>query len=212
MPKTSRSAARIPPVAPGAQPVPTALLKLNLGCGHRKLDGYVNADAVPDCQPDVVFDIEQTPWPWADNSVSDIFLSHVLEHVGGAPQVYLNIIKEMWRVCADGALVHIIVPHHRHDNFYSDPTHVRPVTQLGLSLFDKQQCQQWVAGGFANTPLALYTGVDFVIENCQYDLDNAWIERINAGELTPAQALDCGRDLCNVIAQMQVWWRVHKHR
>lgn len=186
------------------------LLKLNLGCGASRLPGYLNVDSQALCQPDVLCDLEQTPWPWPDDSVDAISLVHVLEHLGRDPQVYLSIIKEMWRVCVDGALVHLVVPHHRHDNFHSDPTHVRPVTALGLALFDRQQCLAWQAQGYANTPLALYLGVDFRIASLQYDLEPAWQAEIDQGRKTLQQVMQEAHHASNVITQMRVQWRVCK--
>lgn len=188
------------------------LLKLNLGCGASRIAGFLNVDSEAACKPDMVCNLEQTPWPWADNSVETIAMVHVLEHLGRDPQVYLNIIKELWRVCADGAAVHLVVPHHRHDNFFSDPTHVRPVTSMGLTLFDKVQCQAWQAGGFSNTPLALYTGVDFVIDELHYDLEPQWQAEIDSGRKTAEEVYTYANNASNVITQMRVVWRVCKSR
>ena len=88
-------------------------LRLNLGCGDKLLPGWLNVDSVPDCNPDMVCDLEQFPWPWADNSVEEILLSHVLEHLGEDRDVYLGIIKELYRVCCHGAKIQIMV---REDN------------------------------------------------------------------------------------------------
>ncbi|HLO64329.1 MAG TPA: hypothetical protein VK165_15330, partial [Azonexus sp.] len=100
-----------------------AKLKLNLGCGRRKREGFVNVDSQAGCQPDLVLDLEKTPWPWPDDSVDEIDLIHVLEHLGQAPEVYLGVMKELWRVCCDGARIRIMVPHPRSDDFLNDPTH-----------------------------------------------------------------------------------------
>lgn len=137
---------------------------------------------------------------------------HVLEHLGRTPDSYLTVIKELWRVCTDGARIQIVVPHHRHDNFFSDPTHVRPITPLGLSLFNKVLCRKWQAGGYSNTPLALYCGVDFEIEHLHYDVEDAWMERIRSGELSAERVLEQASTSCNIITQIQVVWRVHKSR
>lgn len=189
---------------------PSIKLKLNLGCGFRRMPGYINVDAVPDCSPDAVVDLEQTPWPWRDDGVDEVQLVHVLEHLGRKPEVFRGIMQELYRVCADGAAVHIIVPHHRHDNFYSDPTHVRPITPLGLSLLDRTQCEYWVKNGFANTPLALYWGLDFVTESVQHDVDNRWLERLNAGHITSEQLADAMLHQSNVITQTRFLLRVRK--
>ena len=111
-------------------------LKLNLGCGSKKLDGYLNVDKFG--EPDMVFDLETFPWPWEDSSVSKILLSHVLEHLGQDTDIYLNIIKELYRVCKNNAEILVIVPHPRHDTFMTDPTHVRPITVDGLIMFSKK--------------------------------------------------------------------------
>src|SRR5438270_12013588 len=108
-------------------------LRVNLGCGPRPEPGFINVDRFG--QPDVQHDLEVLPWPWPDNSVAEIVLSHVLEHLGYDPKIFLGIMKEMYRVCQGGAAVRIVVPHPRHDYFLADPTHVRAITPFGLQLF-----------------------------------------------------------------------------
>ena len=39
-------------------------MKLNLGCGNYKMNGFVNVDKFADCEPDEVVDLEVFPWPW----------------------------------------------------------------------------------------------------------------------------------------------------
>jgi hypothetical protein len=38
-------------------------------------------------------DLEVTPWPWADSSVGEIRMSHVMEHLGATSNIFLNIVK-----------------------------------------------------------------------------------------------------------------------
>jgi hypothetical protein len=55
-------------------------MKFNMGCGSRKLAGFVNVDAQALCSPDQVFDLETTPWPWPSDSAEEIVFNHSLEH------------------------------------------------------------------------------------------------------------------------------------
>jgi len=84
-------------------------LKLNLGCGYNKLEGYVNVDNDENCKPDVLADLEER-LPFEDNSVDEIILNHVLEHLGQSTKVYFNVWKELYRVLKDGGLILITVP------------------------------------------------------------------------------------------------------
>ena len=102
-----------------------------------------------------IFDLETFPYPWQDNSVEEIEMRHVLEHLGQQTEVYLKIIQEIYRIYQLEAKVHITVPHHRSDRFYHDPTHVRPITTVGLSMFSKGFNREWQAQGKAFTLLAL---------------------------------------------------------
>jgi hypothetical protein len=149
-------------------------LKLNLGCGMRKLEGYINVDKYGD--PDVRHDLELFPWPWQDDSADEMALTHVLEHLGQDPDTYIGIIKEIYRVCRPGASVKIVVPHHRHDYFFDDPTHVRAVTPFGLRLFSQRENREWIAQNAANSPLGLYHGVDFELVQTNYKPSPFWYQ------------------------------------
>lgn len=184
------------------------MLKLNLGCGARRFDGFVNVDKHGD--PDVSHDLEQFPWPWEDSSVDEVRLIHVLEHLGRDPEVFIGIMKELYRVCAPGAQVMIVVPHPRHDNFLGDPTHVRPVTMQVMSLFDKAACENWQRNGFANTPLAIYHGVDFRVANHQLVPDEPYCTFIQEKRMTVEELEIAARSSNNVIAEIHMVLEVRK--
>ncbi len=186
------------------------LMKLHLGCGKIKLEGWVNIDIEASCKPDAVVDLEKLPWPWEDNSVSHILMSHVLEHLGQQRDVYLGIVQELYRVCVDGALIEIHVPHPRHDHFLWDPTHVRPITVEGLLMFDKQTNLQWIQDNSANTPLAIYLGVDFRIDKVNYLPDPVVQKQLESGEITVPVFLSLLRTQNNICQQIDIDWRVVK--
>lgn len=147
------------------------MLKLNLGCGYKKMEGFVNVDEDERCHPDVVHDISVTPWPFEDDSVDEIALIHVLEHVAPNPKDYLAFWKEMYRVCANDAEITIEVPYWRHDNFFHDPTHVRPITPIGIAMFDQMRNQNAIANNDGESKLGLRISVDFELLAVKHDTD-----------------------------------------
>jgi hypothetical protein len=177
-------------------------MRLNLGCGGNKFPGWLNVDKFASCEPDQVVDLEQFPWPWADNSVDEVILWHVLEHLGAETAVYFGVIKELYRVCRDGASISIAVPHPRHDSFLGDPTHVRPIVPENFMLLSQAANREWMAKGTANTPLGLYIGVDFVIESIGYQLAEPWKELHDSKKITPADLQHAIRAYNNVIKQI----------
>ncbi len=183
-------------------------LRLNLGCGERKLDGYINVDKFGN--PDLKQDLETFPWPWDDNSVSEILLIHVLEHLGQDTNTYLNIIKEMYRICQHGAKIQIIVPHHRHDFFFDDPTHVRVVTPMGLSLFSQRLNKKWVEEKAANSPLGLYLGVNFELIGTYYTPSSHWFELHPEPEVDVDLLLSESAYYNNLIEQIEMILEVVK--
>jgi len=150
--------------------------KLNLGSGDKRINGFLNIDKFRTFNPDIVHDLEEFPYPFNENEIDEIKLIHVLEHIGKDPDTYINIIKELYRICINGALIHIIVPHPRHDDFLSDPTHVRPITTTGLMLFDREINEKWIEKGAANTPLAIIHNVNFKIIKNEISLDMKYSE------------------------------------
>src|SRR5205823_14106756 len=71
-----------------------SVIKLNLGCGKRKMAGYVNVDKSTSVAPDLLLDLEALPWPFETDTVSEIQALHVLEHVGRDTDNFLGIMKE----------------------------------------------------------------------------------------------------------------------
>lgn len=144
-------------------------MKLNLGCGYNKLPGYINVDHDPRCEPDIVADLEQL-LPFEDNSVDEIVLHHVLEHLGQDTKTYLNIWKEYYRILKDQGVIKITVPHWQHENFHHDPTHVRKVTPVGVDMLNQERNRYTIATGGSETTLGLQLGIDIRVTEVGYDL------------------------------------------
>jgi hypothetical protein len=186
------------------------LLKFNMGCGQNPRPGYVNVDAAAACRPDEVVDLEVTPWPWPDGCADEVRFIHSLEHMGQSPGVFLAMMTELYRICAPDASVVIHVPHPRHDNFLNDPTHVRVITPELLGLFDREANEAWRAAGAANTPLALYTGVDFKVATYQTLLAEPFRTQFRNGELGQPEIAEAIRARNNVIEEWRITLLVRK--
>ena len=185
-------------------------MRLNLGCGNKILEGYVNVDKFEYYQCNIVHDLEKFPYPFEPDSVDEILLKHVLEHIGQDPDVFNGVIKELYRISKNQALIDITVPHPRHDDFLADPTHVRPITAFGLSLYDKDKNKVWQESGVANSPLALINGVNFKIERVEYFLEDTISKRQKNGEISKAELEYMMLHHNNVVKQINIKWRVKK--
>jgi len=183
-------------------------LKLNLGCGHDKGKNFINVDKFG--EPDVLWDLEKFPWPWDDNSAELVVMNHVLEHLGATTEVFFGIIKELYRVCRDGARVKIAVPHPRCDEFLQDPTHVRIITPELWALLSKRQNLKWKADKGANSLLALYYDVDFELVDLGYTLLPPYAEQFNSKQITPEQLVEAAKKYNNVIKETRMEIRVIK--
>ncbi|QGJ68963.1 Hypothetical protein PBC10988_6280 [Planctomycetales bacterium 10988] len=194
-------------------PIPPEGWRLHLGCGSKKMFGYVNVDRVvndPLHPPDLLWDLEQFPWPWPSQSVQEIVMNHVLEHLGQRTETYLQIFQEMYRICRANARIVIRVPHPRHDFYLSDPTHVRPITELGLQLFSLEKNRLWQQQGASNTPLAMQLGVDFAIEETKYTPSQLWFQLHPEQPVDQSKLLSESQLMNNLIEQIDFVLRVRK--
>lgn len=187
--------------------VPTASVagvRLHLGCGFRRYPGFVNVDSNPACSPDVVLDLESTPWPWDDNSASEIVMEHVLEHLGQTPDAFIHVLQEIYRVCKNNAVIRIIVPHPEHKVFQIDPTHVRTVRPETLMMFDQQRNRETIAAGGSETPLGLYHNINFRLDYVNMVPDAWWQAEMEAGRCSAQDLQAAESRFSNVIIEIRM--------
>lgn len=82
-------------------------MNLHLGCGCRRLDGFVHIDSRPEVEPDHVSDITNLT-EIDDNTADLIYACHVLEHVPRS--AVLPTLREWRRVLKPGGVLRVAVP------------------------------------------------------------------------------------------------------
>jgi hypothetical protein len=178
------------------------VMRLNLGCGRDKRAGYINIDKHPVFEPDQLVDLEQTPWPFADHSVDEIVLHHVLEHLGQQTATFLAIITELYRILKVGGTIEITVPHPRSDLYLGDPTHVRPITPAMFQLLSKKNCAEWSRLGTPHTRLAEILGVDFEVGQVRNRLAPAWAQKAEREKWPQARVREAAELYNNVVEEI----------
>jgi predicted SAM-dependent methyltransferase len=129
-------------------------MKLNLGSGNDYKEGYVNIDISKTVKPDIVLDISNEPLPFEDDSCEIIEAIDFFEHI-----LYpIPVLNECWRVLKKNGLIIIEVPMAGTNDFYKDPTHVRPFVPETFKYFADYadsykaiNCKPWIIAAISNT-------------------------------------------------------------
>ena len=97
-------------VRPDHAPIPAAQTLLNLGCGRKYRDGAVNLD-IPssDVRADVWHDLNLRPWPFEENTFTEVVANDVIEHL----RDIIPSMEEIHRICRPGAVVRMTLPQGR---------------------------------------------------------------------------------------------------
>src|ERR1051325_6368434 len=116
-------------------------LHLHLGSGPKYLQGFINIDANLLNKRDIWLDV-RCGLPFADNSVSSIYTTHMLEHF--FPDELERFVRECFRVLQPGGGIRIIVP--------SLSNAIRAYEQQRIEWFDDRFPRHFdsLGGGFFN--------------------------------------------------------------
>lgn len=107
---------------------------LDIGCGRDKLPGAIGIDVNPRSNADIIHNLDQFPWPLADDQFDHVRAQDVLEHV----QDFFGVMEEIHRVCRNGAVVDVRMPFMSSLNFATDPTHRRAGTSRTFEYFNPE--------------------------------------------------------------------------
>jgi SAM-dependent methyltransferase len=84
-----------------------AQIKIDIGCGGVKREGFIGLDSVAGPAVDYVLDLTKDRLPFEDATVDHVFSSHFLEHI----RIPFHLFKEIARVCKDGARIEFWTPY-----------------------------------------------------------------------------------------------------
>lgn len=82
-------------------------LKVDIGCGSNKREGFIGLDYIPGLNVDHVLDLTKDRFPFDNETVSHVYSSHFLEHIP-APN---HVFQEIARICKDGAKIEFWMPY-----------------------------------------------------------------------------------------------------
>lgn len=135
-------------------------IRIDLGAGPNKREGFLGVDQHAFPGVDVVADLRQQ-WPWVDGSVAEAHTSHFVEHLTGVERVHFA--NELYRVLEPGGKCLMIVPHWASCRAYGDPTHQwPPVSEFWFYYLSKE----WRAGNAPHTDIS----IDPKGFNCDFDI------------------------------------------
>lgn len=100
------------------------MVRLDLGCGKQKKDGFDGVDKIAFEGVDHVCDLSIPGWPFADGSVDEVHCSHFVEHLAARERI--TFANELHRILKPGGKATLIAPHWASCRAYGDMTHQWP--------------------------------------------------------------------------------------
>lgn len=112
-------------------------MKLDLGCGPNKREGYVGLDAIAFPGVDHVLNLGTERWPFDDGTVDEAVATHFVEHLTAVERIHFW--NELWRVLKDGGQAAIVTPYWASNRAYGDPTHQwPPVAEMSFYYLNRE--------------------------------------------------------------------------
>lgn len=109
-------------------------MKLNLGCGKDIRKGYINLDSVRLQGVDKFHNLDKFPYPFKDNTFTEIYCSHILEHI----EDLVKVMEELYRISKADAKIIIKAPYFTNPGAFSDPTHRHFFTYNTMDYFSSE--------------------------------------------------------------------------
>ncbi len=132
---------------------------LDVGCGANKTEGAIGLDNNPRTNADIIHDLGEIPYPFADSEFDLCVSNHVVEHV---PDV-MAFIGELHRITKPGGRIKLLTPHYTNPDWANDPTHRNHINSYTFNTF--------LAG---RQVFDFYTNVELKPISCYVSLAGVW--------------------------------------
>jgi SAM-dependent methyltransferase len=160
------------------------MMRLNIGSGFQRIDGFVNVDCVQciddagNTYTDVLTDIEKDRLPFENDSIDEIACYELLEHLShernniAKQDALIYAMNEMWRVLKPTGFLKGKCPHEGGNNVFSDPTHQRVILAdtfdyfCGVNKFNSWQPARPRKADYGTKPwykIKVDKGVNFIL-------------------------------------------------
>lgn len=119
----------------------SSLKILDLGCGKKKRPGSIGVDYSDRHNADVIHDLNVFPYPFESDSIDQVYLDNVLEHLDKP----MRVMEEVHRIIKLGGEVKVVVPYFRSIWAFIDPTHQTFYTVDSFAYYDPRHiiCQRY---------------------------------------------------------------------
>lgn len=167
------------------------MVKLDLGCGLSKREGFHGVDICALDGVGTVLDLFKFPWPWESESIEEVNCSHFFEHVPGL--LRYQFMAELYRILQPNAKVTFITPYYKSPRASMDPTHKwPPISEESYLYFNRK----WLAENkLTHCQGEFYSDFDFTYG---YGMNSPWTAREDSARSFAIQ------HYWNVVADLHV--------
>jgi SAM-dependent methyltransferase len=146
------------------------MTELLLGCGDSRAKrvhlgdpdwhDLITLDVRPDVGADVIWDLDFTPWPFADDEFDEVHAYEVLEHIGsqGDAHSFFDHFSEIWRILKPDGRLFASVPAVTSAWVWGDPGHRRVISRESLTFLDQSQYMAQVGKTAMTDYRSIYKG------------------------------------------------------
>lgn len=138
--------------------------------GRNDWTNLVTLDINADHHPDIVWDLEALPLPFADNEFDEIHAYEVLEHTGqqGDYKFFFSQFSEFWRILKPGGYLIGSCPSRNSPWAWGDPSHKRVIQAENLVFLDQSEYVKQVG----ITPMSDFRYIYHADFECIYRADD----------------------------------------